>query len=55
MIWHMVHVHLSYYEAENDLKSKMCFNDTDKNGDKFRIHVLHYNHYKIYGKDINIW
>lgn len=55
MIWPMVHVHLSYYVAEYDLKSKIFLINTDTNGKKFRIHVLHYKHYKIYAKDINIW
>lgn len=40
MIWHMVHVHLSYYEAEYDLKSKiyilMILIQTRKNKIQFK-------------------
>lgn len=51
-IWYM---YIWYYEEDCDLKSKIYLNDTNTNGAKLKVYLVHNKHYLIYDNHNNVW
>lgn len=48
-------MYIWYYEEDCDLKSKIYLNDTNTNGAKLKVYLVHNKHYLIYDNHNNVW